>query len=282
MADGLRIGLIRIAGFGQGTAAAKSALFREVEAEVAFFQTNTDGLILDVTRNTGGTCSGDTLSRFTRERIKVYQLQYLPTASLIQGYEGLVASARAMSEPWVVDTYEFMLNAFREASAGTRSLTGPFPICESWELTRGQVFARVDEYPPYRDATGQLAGYSKPMIVLADELSLSQGEHLPAMVQDAKRAPIVGFRTGGLGGTVIGTAGPAYGEGFIRYTSGLTVRNSVVSLPGLPSAPYIENFGVIPDIVLDSMTRENLMTGFRPFVAGFTAIMVDEIRKAQR
>jgi len=278
--NGSRIGLIRIPSWSQGTAAAKNALFREIEGEVAFMQTNTDGLVVDVTRNDGGTCSGDTLSRFMRERIKVYQTLYLPTSGLIRSYESLLRSATLFSEPWVVETYRFMLTAIQDAAKGTRSLTGPLPVCESFELTSGAVFARVDEYPPYRDSTGQLAGYSKPMIVLADDLSFSQAEHFPAMFQDAKRGPVVGVRTAGLGGSVVGSTGPVYGEGTIRYTNGLTVRNSTVSAPGLPSAPYIENFGVIPDIPLDSMTRENLLNGFRPFVEGFTAIMVDQIRRA--
>ncbi|MDX2178086.1 MAG: S41 family peptidase [Bryobacteraceae bacterium] len=280
-ANGLRIGLIRIPNWSQGNAAAKNALFREIEAEVAFMQANTDGLIVDVSRNNGGSCSGDTLSRFTRERIKVYQTLLLPTSSLIRTYESLLNAARQSSEPWVVEMYQYMLGAIRDAAAsGTRSLTGPLPSCESFELTSGAVFARVDEYPPYRDSTGQLAGYSKPMIVLVDDLSFSQAEHFPAMFQDAKRGLVVGIRTAGLGGTVITAAAPAYGEGTIRYTSALTVRNSVVSFPGLPSAPYIENFGVIPDVQLDSMTRENLLTGFRPFVEGFTQIMVDHIRRS--
>ena len=33
---------------------------------------------------------------------------------------------------------------------------------------------------------------------------------------------------------------------------------------------YIENIGVRPDIVVDYMTRSNLMTGGAPFVQAFT------------
>ena len=61
----------------------------------------------------------------------------------------------------------------------------------------------------------------------------------------------------------------------------LTVRNMAAQAPGLPAAPYIETIGVIPDINLDPMTRENLMNGYRPFVAGFTQILIDRVRQAQ-
>jgi hypothetical protein len=49
----------------------------------------------------------------------------------------------------------------------------------------------------------------------------------------------------------------------------------------LPSAPYIENLGVEPDIALDYMTRENLILRGKPFVDRFTEIMLSEIAKAR-
>jgi hypothetical protein len=44
----------------------------------------------------------------------------------------------------------------------------------------------------------------------------------------------------------------------------------VISTPEFPPSPYIENIGVRPDIVVDYMTRSNLMTGGAPFVQAFT------------
>ena len=44
-----------------------------------------------------------------------------------------------------------------------------------------------------------------------------------------------------------------------------------------PTAPYIENVGVRPDIYYDYMTAENLATGGVPFVRAFTAAIVDTI-----
>lgn len=51
-------------------------------------------------------------------------------------------------------------------------------------------------------------------------------------------------------------------------------RGRVVAAPGYPPTPYIENVGVHPDIVVDVMTRANLMTGGAPFVEAFTAAAV--------
>jgi hypothetical protein len=52
-----------------------------------------------------------------------------------------------------------------------------------------------------------------------------------------------------------------------------------VKAPELPAAPFVENIGVLPDIELDYMTRENLMTGGVPFVQGFTRLILAEIAK---
>jgi hypothetical protein len=51
-ADGLRIGYLRIPNFGPNMAIA----IRELDAEIDYFQKNTDGLVVDVMRNTGGGC----------------------------------------------------------------------------------------------------------------------------------------------------------------------------------------------------------------------------------
>ena len=52
-------------------------------------------------------------------------------------------------------------------------------------------------------------------------------------------------------------------------------RGRLIQTPDFPAAPYIENIGVRPDIVVDYMTRENLMTGGAPFVAAFTQAIVN-------
>ena len=47
-------------------------------------------------------------------------------------------------------------------------------------------------------------------------------------------------------------------------------RGVLISTPEFPPSPYIENIGVQPDIVVDYMTRQNLVTGGAPFVQAFT------------
>ena len=120
------------------------------------------------------------------------------------------------------------------------------------------------------------------MIVLVDEYSISAGDIFPAMIQDNKRAPIVGMRTSGGGGSVSSWQTGFYSESVASNTNTLVVRNHPIQTPEFPAAPYIENIGVRPDIPLDFMTRSNLMTGGQSYVNQFTQIITSQINKTSQ
>ncbi len=44
-----------------------------------------------------------------------------------------------------------------------------------------------------------------------------------------------------------------------------------------PTAPYVENIGVRPDVVVDYMTAANLNQRGKPFVDAFVAAIIAEI-----
>lgn len=278
MANGLRIGYLRIPNFAPqfGSLAA----VRELDTEIAYFKANTDGLVVDVSRNTGGGCVGiDYASRLIPQTFTGFSEQLRPTQSLMNSFESQLRTARLLRSPgWVISTLEFYLKSLQDAALGNRAMTGPIPACPP---TISPFFtAATDTYLPARDDQGNLLAYDKPLIVLADELSVSFGDIFPAILQDNRRGPIVGMRTGGLGGSISGFPTGFYSEGVTTNTNSLVIRQLTASAPGLPSAPVIENLGVTPDIQLDYMTRENLINRGRPFVTGFTNIIVNEIRRA--
>jgi hypothetical protein len=146
--------------------------------------------------------------------------------------------------------FDDVLSAFNE----NRGRSGPVSLNATGSLT-------LDAAP---------VRYSKPMIVLTDEFSASGADMFPAIIQDNGRAPIVGMRTMGAGGSVVGFPCTPYTESVCRITVSLMNRGRLIQTPEYPAAPYIENIGVRPDLVLDYMTRENLMTGGAPFVQAFT------------
>lgn len=275
-ASGKRIGLLRIPHFGPANTL---AAVRELEGEVAFFKANTDGLILDITRNTGGGCVGiDYMQRLVNRDFYTFGEHLRPTLSLISSFTAALRAARAQrADQWVIAIFEARLNELLESAKENRSMTGVLPACPALTTNPYPIPSLFEQ--PARSADGSVAAYDKPLIVLVDELSISFGDIFPGMMQDARRGPIVGMRTAGAGGSVSGWPVGTYSEGIGFVTNSLVVRAQSVKAPDLPAAPFIENIGVIPDIELNFMTRENLMTRGRPYMEAVTNIILAEIAK---
>jgi C-terminal processing protease CtpA/Prc len=275
-----RIGLIRIPNFAPSLPS--SVVLNLLNNEIAYMRANTDGLVVDVTRNTGGGCIGlDYAARLIPNRFWFFGEQLRPTQSLIATYDTYLNAARQLgAEQWVIDTYEVRLAELKSSLRENRAMTGPIPACGS-SLVSPAFQPPSFENEPFTAPDGTVLAYDKPLIVLVDEFSLSMGDIFPAMMQDNKRGPIVGMRTGGLGGSVSAWPAGFYGEASATNTNSLVVRRDNVISPDMPAAPFVENIGVIPDIELDYMTRSNLLSRGRDFVNAFTRIIDDEIAKSK-
>jgi hypothetical protein len=270
-ADGLRIGYLRLPNFSPPNLASAVA---ELDKEIQYFNENTDGLVLDIGRNTGGGCYMlDVARRLIPHNFWFFGEEIRPTWDRIQILQTQLEIARQQNTPeWVLSslshTVDQLLAAYRSGSHRTE----PLPTCYF------QNMAAVWTNTPVENP------YSKPLIVLVDEFSTSAGDIFAAMMQDNNRGPLVGTRTNGAGGAVSHPllAGPMT-EAMASNTNTLVVRKDyVANAPDFPINRYIENTGVRPDVVIDRMTRDNLMTSGRPFVDAFTKVMVDHIRSSAR
>jgi len=268
--SGFRIGHIRIADFDTNPQA-----LVQFAGEIAFFEANTDGLVIDVTRNPGGSaCFVQALLRYlipTEFPTVSYQLR--ATANWVAAYSSFLERARALGGDAVtIQLYEMHLDALRKALAENRGLTGPLPICS----------ASIAE-TPVTDRTGRYAGYTKPIVTLVDELSASGADAFPATLQDTDRATIFGFRTMGLGGVLLSIPTPltTYSEIESGVTLGMMVRSRDVVTSEFPTTPFVENVGVRPHAYYDYMTRDNLLQQGVPFVNAFTDAIVAAIRASR-
>jgi C-terminal processing protease CtpA/Prc len=257
-ANGLRIGLIRIPNM---TPSSTSAALSQLNTEIAFMNANTDALIVDVTRNTGGSINytESIAQRLFPTSFRTVGFEIRATAYWIASFDASVVLAEQSGAPASVVTNlrnnrDEIIAAFNE----NRGRTVPISLNPSGNLTLDPA----------------TVAYSKPLMVLIDEFSASAAEMFASIIQDNHRGLLFGMRTMGAGGSVVSFDGTAYSEATTSITLSLANRGRVITTPDYVPAPYIENIGVRPDITADIMTRTNLMTGGVPFTQAFVNAIV--------
>jgi Peptidase family S41/PDZ domain len=251
---GVHTGYVRIPSMVPPSSAIALA---QLDRAMAQFATTTDGLIVDVMRNPGGSIA---FTEGVAQRL-------IPTAFNTVGFE-----IRATGG-WLF-SFASSLNAARLNPAT------PPAVLANLEANFNEVLGAYNDNrgrsaPVSLNSTGSLqllpvaSAYTKPILMLTDEFSASAADMLPAIFQGNHRGPLFGWRTMGAGGSVISLRGPAFTESIFSVTVSLMNRLEVITTPDFPPAPYIENIGVRPDIAVDYMTRANLMSAGAPFVQAF-------------
>jgi hypothetical protein len=261
--NGVRVGFLRIPSMSPPSAAIALA---QLDRAMVLFGSATDGLIVDVMRNPGGSVAF----------VEAVAQRLIPTPFNTVGFEIRATAA------WLFSFAAQLTNARNNPST-------PPEVLKNLEANFNEVLSAFNEdrgrsAPVSLNSTGSLqlqpvaGAYTKPILMLTDEFSASGGDMLPAIFQSNNRGPVFGWRTMGAGGSVVGFTGPAFTESFFRITVSLMNRLHVVNTPDFPPAPYIENIGVRPDMPVDYMTRANLMSAGAPFVQAFTQAIENLVR----
>jgi len=262
-----RIGYIRIPNYSPPS---RPTALRQFETEVTFMNENTDGLIVDEMRNTGGNlCFGEEIAqRLTPYEFRVTGFELRAFWLRVLGFYNAMINAVATNQPpEVVAQYELLFKEMLAANREGKIVTKPLPICTS-SLTR----------QPVRRADGTPLAYEKPIIVLIDDFSTSTADSVAAMLQDSGRALLYGTRTNGAGGNNISFDAGAYSEGVAGMTIALQSRKGYIVAEGFPTSLYIENVGVRPEVDNDYMTKENLLRNGAPFISQFLGAMEQYIQ----
>lgn len=265
----LTLGYIRIPNYAPPS---QTTALQQFQSEIDFMSANTDGLIVDEMRNTGGNlCFGEEIAtRLIPYPFQAtgFQLRAFWTR-VLSFYNALTSARDKGAPPDVVAQYQLVFNALADANAKLRGLTEPVPLCTS-SLNRN----------PATDSSGNVIAYRKPLMLLVDEFSLSTADSVANMIQSSYRGLLYGMRTNGAGGNnTTYDAGP-FSEGTAGMTIGIQTRKLPVATPDYPTSIYIENIGVRPDVVNDYMTRENLLQNGAPFVRSFLARMASYVRQS--
>lgn len=269
-AGGYTIGYLRIPTFAPSDSNTALTLFAR---EVAFFQDNVDGLVVDVMRNGGGSSSyaSALMGYLIHYPWRNLGVEIRATSAWIRDMSSSYESLKAAGAPdSMLAGYRGALQALQEANRSGRVLTTPVP----WDFSADLMT------PPVRDRNGNLLSFTKPVMLLADEMSASAADGFAAIIQDNGRGPIFGMRTMGAGGNVTGWYAGTYSGGQVSMTQSLMSRQwERAEAGGYPVNHYVENVGVHPEFEVDYMTRDNLFQNGKPFVDAFVAAMVDHIRK---
>ena len=262
-AGGKRLGYIRIPTFNPAIGA--TAALRQFETEMTFFNGNTDGLIVDIMRNSGGlSCYNEEIQR----RLIPYTFRGIgreirATYDWVSAFYDTWERARNAGAPAeVLSQLEANYREIEAASRQSRGRSGPLPICAS-TLFRA----------PHETA------YTKPLLVVADEYSASASDAFAAVIQDSGRGSLFGFRTNGAGGTTAAYGAGPYSEATASNTIAMHHRVNPVNVPGYPATHYVENAGVFPNIPYDYMSLSNLLSGGAQFRDAVTEAILAEIAK---
>lgn len=210
---------------------------------IEYFEERSHGLIIDQVNNPGGSLfymyalAGiltDQPLNTPKHRVSISQEQVAQAIKLIPLFESIsddddakvVLGDLFSGHPVTHQMTKFFLNYFRfivsEWEAG-KTVTDPTSL---------YGFDKINPSP--------FGCYTKPILLLVNELSISCGDFFPAILQDNKRALIMGARTSGAGGFVLKHQFPnLFGLSAFNYTGSIAER--------IDKKP-IENLGVTPDI----------------------------------
>lgn len=246
---GKTYGLLRIATMSPANTTAALA---QLATEIQYLEANTDGLILDLMGNGGGSlCYTQSIARMLVPSPFMGFSEELRATLQWQGSfaSALTSARRANAEQWIIDSYQYLLDQVKAALKENRARTGALPLC-GYDFPTSSFF----------DAKGVKTLYTKPILTLVDNFTLSAGESLTMVLQDNRRATVMGTTTDGGGGNVVSFDAGGYAEGTTRMTMGLLVRLNPVAVDGFPAIRYYDGVGIQPDIYQDYMTMDNFDT----------------------
>lgn len=265
---GKKIGYIRISHYMCDENEAK-----EFQDLINSFQKRTDALIIDQLNNSGGSLFyvyalasmlTDRPLETPKHRIALTQEEVYVAVALLPLMEMIQSDADAKAilgeniggYPVSMDTIKNLRRFFNF-------------VIEEWNsghlLTRPTFVLGFDQINP--SIKGR---YTKPIVILINELDFSCGDFMPAILKDNNRATLIGTRTAGAGGYVLSVNFPNHvGIESLNLTGSIAER--------LDHSP-LENYGVQPDIV-HTVTTNDLQNNYSEFINTILTNLETIIRK---
>jgi hypothetical protein len=206
--------------------------FDQYEYAISVLEENTVGLIIDQDHNCGGSVTflEDLLGLFFQKSTDPMAFRLLASKNEYLTFKGWQSglsehSLRYLFFQNIIDSIKASWQADEFLTSQTLALGGKKSIL------------------PHQ------VQYTKPILMLIDEMSGSGGDAFPAMMQGHGRAKLLGTRTMGAGGHVVQTPPLFYSGINVRLTKSLFYR---------PDGVPVENNGAVPDVEYSHTVQDHL------------------------
>lgn len=229
---------------------------KEFEEIIKKMESMTDALIIDQVNNPGGyTLYYQTLASMLttktmnnlKRRLILTQEEVYEAAFLLKKLEKIHSNAEAVSA--------FGSEYYFGAPINYQSVRLWMNYCQfiidQWSAGK-QLTDPIHTYMVSKIHPHPRARYSKPLIVLANERSISGGDFFPAILADNERATIFGTRTAGAGGNVTAYRYPnSLGVAYFSLTGSLAER--------VNETKPLEDLGVTPHVIYEPTVQDMQM-----------------------
>lgn len=237
--SGKHAGFLRISTFLEEEPEEALHAFRSA---IEFFQRKADMLLIDQTNNPGGSA------------LYMYALASMLTDRPLIGLKErkLLTQNDILKAINDIDFIKlcFEFDIFRDrryrgfllSELYENLLKESYYILDQWErghlLTDPYPFEGIEVINPHPKAN-----FTKPIFILTNEMAFSCGDEFPVLLQDNKRATIIGTPTSGAGGSVAKLS--------FKNLNGINALHYTTSVDYRLDGTLIENHGVNPDIFFD-------------------------------
>lgn len=252
--NGRKVGYVRIPTFIGGEYFALQ--FAEI---IAYFEKQSAALVIDQTNNPGG----NVFYMYALASMLSDKPLIVPKHREMYTQEDVLTALEIGRELDEVTNDEEAINLLGETISGypvdyelaQAILSYSRFVLEQWQsgkkVSDATALYGLEALRPYPEVR-----YTKPILLLVNMLDFSCADFLPAILQDNGRATILGTRTAGAGGYVLGHSYPnRFGIEGYSFTASLAER--------VDQNP-IENLGVTPDQLVD-LTAKDLEFGYQEF-----------------
>ncbi len=231
----------------------------ELKPIISLFQQSTEALVIDQVNNPGGyVFAVYGISSFLtnkplhvpKHRLTLTQREIMEAVTMLETLEEIKSDQ---------DAREVFGNSFFGLPVNLNFVNNlkSFYEFEISQWNEGKTFTDpVSIYGINEIKPNPMVHYTKPIVFLINEMDISGGDFMPAILQDNKRALIIGTKTAGAGGVVSGNS-------FINR-SGILAYSLTSSIAERSNSKPIENLGVSPDHEL-KLTVDDIQSGYHNY-----------------